>query len=111
MNQGDTPAGVGLSEGLGGIAREPAVWYEVCRYGRPTIKPVRVLRETAYQIVLADCSPGNARRGKADTYYQTWAEAHAHLLRLTQRELYVARAALEMAQGRHGHVKGLTPNV
>lgn len=90
--------------------KEPAVWYEACHGYTPTIRAVRVLRETAQQIVLADCSPGNARRAKAGTYFPTWTEAHQHLLRLTQRELDAARLALARAQGRHGNVKGMRPN-
>lgn len=105
------PLEVRLSDQLGRTEPEHAVWYEVCKWGAPTIRAVRVLRETAYQIVLADCSPGNARRAKADTYFPTWAEAHAHLLRETQRELDAARVALARAQDRHGNVKGMRPNV
>lgn len=40
----------------------------------------------------------------------TMADAHAHLLRKTQRELDAARMALARAQGRHGNVKGMRPN-
>lgn len=106
------PLGLGSTEGLGLMApeREASTWYEVSHYGAPTIKPVRVLRETAHQIVLADCSPGNARRAKADTYFKTWEAAHDYLMSVAQRELDMARLALARAQGRHGNVKGMRPN-
>ncbi len=112
MNEEATPGALGSNAGLGLIEpeRETATWYEVNQYGTPKIQRVRVLRETACQIVLADCSPGNARRAKADTYFPTWEEAHQHLLRQTQRELDAARLALARAQGRHGNVKGMRPN-
>jgi hypothetical protein len=83
-------------------------WYEVDNYSA-TIKPVRVLRETAKRLVLADCAHINARRAKADTYFPTWEEAHQYLMALTQRELDMARMALARVQGRHGNVKGMKP--
>jgi hypothetical protein len=92
-------------------ARDYATWYQVSIYGAPTINPVRVLRETPHQIFLADCSPGNARRAKADTYFKTWEAAHDYLMSVVQRELDMARLALARAQGRHGNVKGMKPNV
>ena len=104
------PLEVRLSDQLGRTEPEHTIWYEACNWGTPTIRAVRVLRETAHQVVLADCTPGNARRAKANTYFPTWAEAHAHMLRMTQRELDAARVALARAQGRHGNVKGMRPN-
>ncbi len=89
---------------------QAATWYEVSYYGATQIKPVRVLRETPHQIVLTDCSPGNARRAKADTYFPTWDAAHDYLMSVVQRELDTARLALSRAQGRHGNVKGMKPN-
>src|SRR5574337_1732182 len=53
---------------------ETETWYEIANYGTPEITPVRVLRETSKQIVLADCPPANARRNKAHTYFPTWDE-------------------------------------
>ncbi len=91
---------------------EPATWYEVeaSKFGTTaTIRPVRVLRETAQQIVLADCTPSNARRAKADNYFPTWEEAHKYLLTMTKSQLEAARRELARAQGRHGNVKGMKP--
>jgi hypothetical protein len=58
---------------------ETTTWYEACAYCRDKIKPVRVLRETTHQIILADRTPGNARRAKQDTYFPTWKAAHDYL--------------------------------
>lgn len=111
MNSTEQPAVEGRVERhVEPLVPEHSIWYEACKWGTPTIQAVRVLRETAYQIVLADCSPGNARRAKADTYFRTWAEAREHLLRETKRELDTARVALAHAQDRHRNVKRMRPN-
>lgn len=89
---------------------ETQTWYEVINYGSPKITPVRVLRETNKQIVLADCHPGNARRNKAHTYFPTWDEAHAYLLSEAEAKVIAARQTLERERGKHGNIKGMRPN-
>lgn len=89
---------------------ETETWYEIANYGTPKITPVRVLRETSKQIVLADCHPANARRNKAHTYFPTWDEAHAYLLSETEARVIAARQTLERERGKLGNIKGMRPN-
>ena len=45
------------------------------------------------------------------SYHKTWAEAHAALLAMAERELAAARLQLARAQGDHGRIKGMKPPV
>lgn len=58
---------------------EIQTWYEAVP-NPPRITPVRVLRETPHTIVLAECSPANARRRKIDGYHRTYEGAYTALL-------------------------------
>lgn len=89
---------------------EPKTWYEIASYNTPKITPVRVLRETSKQIVLADCHPGNARRNKAHTYFPTWSEAHEYLLHEAEARVIAARRTLERERGAHESIKSMRPS-
>jgi len=68
----------------------------------PSIKAVEVERVTE-SSVWAD----SRRRARTGAYFDTWEEAHAHLLMLADRKLHAAQRALETAQAQYGSVKGM----
>ena len=91
------------------IERLNAVWFEVSTYGPPKITPVRVLHETAHQVVLADCHPSKARRAKAGRYFPTWGEAHQYLMDKAAGKIAAARGELERWKAWEGNAKDLKP--
>ena len=80
--------------------------------GTTNIEKVEVLRETKSQVVFPS-NLGNRkerRENKISTwinYFDTWEEAKAHLLKISERKLIRARISLEQANGVHGNIKGL----
>ena len=45
------------------------------------------------------------------SYHKTWADAHAALRAMAERELAAARLRLQHAQGDYGRIKGMKPPV
>jgi len=77
-------------------------YYTYSKYSS-TIDKVDVHGETPSFVILK-----NGRKEKKDGYYfDTWEEAHAHLLATAEGELTSARRHLATAQGRHGNIKGM----
>lgn len=70
------------------------------------ISTVEVTKETEKMIVLAS---GNrcAKTTEWRSFYDTWGEAHKHLLEKAQMMVDARRRSLEQAKGKLGQIKGM----
>lgn len=88
---------------------KPTIWYYAVLQPVPRIEAVPVLRETEHTLVLANQSPANARRRKADGYFKTWKGAKCCLLGDASAEVSAAKVRLTVAQERLDAVRRLKP--
>jgi hypothetical protein len=75
-----------------------------------TIKSVQCTKVTAFFVWPVECNGcRESRASDWNSYYETWADAHAALLAKAERKLASARRQLERAQGDYGRIKGMEP--
>jgi hypothetical protein len=80
------------------------VWYETHSWGE-RIRKVEVERHTATSVWIKE--KRRSRLGTYHSYFPSWQEAKAHLLRAAEYKLDSARLALQRAQGEHGNIAGM----
>lgn len=90
---------------------EPTTKYIISSSYRAEIKVYSCIKETAHYVWLEskDCKGrvwSSQQRKKGDVF-DTWAEAHAELIRRADDALAGARRQLELAQGFAGNVRGM----
>lgn len=77
------------------------------------IEPVTVVKETAKQLVVEyDCYGKTHQRRAAkesayDNYFDTWEEAHEHLIDRAAKRVESLRSQLQTANGNLGNIKGM----
>ena len=83
-------------------------------YGNTKIDKVDVLRETPKFVVIQTKNfTGSTREDRESksssyhNYFDTWEEAHNHILNKAQRTVDSLRLRLESAKGELGNIKGL----
>ena len=79
--------------------------YRTGGFGGNLIQPVEVERETSVSVWIN----GNRSLKYTDflKYWDSWEEAHDYLLKKAEREIKNARRQLEIAQSKHGNIKGM----
>lgn len=84
--------------------------YKTLSYSRK-IEPVEVTRETEQSVFLVHCSGDSERREAKISdyaqYHDSWADAHAYLLKRAEGKVLGCRAALESANGELGNIKDM----
>lgn len=79
--------------------------YKATGFYRPEIKEVEVERETDSSVWIS-----GRRRGKItdfESFFDTWEDAHSHLLKLSRANVDGARRHLEHVNSTHGNIKGM----
>lgn len=71
------------------------------------IEPVEVERETANCVWVKGRRA--AKASSWDSYYDSWAEAHARLVVEQEEAVASLRRQLEAANGKLGQIKGMKP--
>lgn len=73
----------------------------------PRIEEVEVERETDSSVWVS-----GRRRSKIsefESFFETWDEAHRHLMAVSHSKVDAARRDLERANSTHGNIKGMKP--
>jgi len=76
-----------------------------------SIEPVEVVRETDKCVWVKHNGIGSERRSNKisdyESWFDTWDEAKAHLVKIAEDDLNRARLQLSRAQGNYGNMVGL----
>lgn len=79
--------------------------------GFASIERIECTRETESSVFYASMRGGNEYRyrkmSEGTAYFDTWAEAHAHLTQHAANRVLGARRQLELANSYAGNVKGM----
>lgn len=74
-------------------------------WGNKLIESVEIDRETETSIFIGKTR--NAKRSSWCSYFDTWEDAHAYLLKKAENAVASARRQLEEANGKLGNIRGL----
>ena len=94
----------GLAVGVSGLDGDMKVKYKTTKWD-VEIQPVEIERETIASVWIKGSR--SSKHSEYARFWDTWEEAHTHLLNKAKRQVESLRLQLERAKGELGNIKGM----